>query len=323
MHIPSNTVFSAIMRKQYDRKKYQHRKSIHSNRPTFGIVINEQAKSFADDKIDFLISELARSRSNWHIIKSTVEKEVTYQIKKLLTRQPVGIIACGGDGTVNLITKNLIRRTCALGIFPLGKYNNIYNSLFGPPDLGKAIDNIFSGQSRKIDYGMAGSHFFLGSIGLGLIPNLAELIGQNPPRFGIGWSRKASLAAASVKAQQTSITIDEFKFDVTPLTVNVNLLSHTLGLPLTPTSINNDGKAEIIFDIGQGKANLSRFIRKIFKRKYIYTDEIRMYRGQKIIITPVTKRKLYLDGDIIKLTDATLKIETFPNKIRVYQKNAE
>lgn len=323
LHIPSNNVFSAIMRKQYDRNKYQRRKSFHSRRPTFGIVINEQAEGFADDKIDFLISELARSRSNWHVIKSIAEKEATYQIKRLLTRQPVGIIVCGGDSTVNLVARNLIRRTCALGIFPLGKYNNIYNSLYGPPDLEKAVDHILSGHSRKIDYGMAGKHFFLGSIGLGLIPNLSELIGQKPPRFGIGWSRKVSLAAASVKAQQTAITIDEFKFDLTPLFININLLSHSLGLSLTPTSIDDDGKAEIVFDIGQGKANFSRFIRKIFKKKYIYSDEIRMYRGQKIIITPVAKRKIYLDGEIIKLTDSTLKVETFPNKIRVYFNNAE
>jgi len=311
------------MIKQYDQKKYQHRKPYHSRRPTFGIVINEQADGFADDKIDFLISEMARSRFNWHIIKSTAGKEITYQVKRLLTRQPVGIIACGGDGTVNLVAQNLIRRTCALGIFPLGKYNNIYNSLYGRPDLGEAVDHIFSGQNRKIDYGTAGKHFFLGSIGLGLIPNLAELIGQKPPRFGIGWSRKTSLAAASVKVQQTSIIIDEFKFDITPLFININLLSHSLGLSLTPTSIDDDGKAEIIFDIGQGKANLSRFIRKIFKKKYIYADEIRMYRGQKISITPTEKNKLYLDGEIIKLTDSTLKVETFPNKIRVYFNNAE
>jgi len=87
LHIPPNTVFSAIMREQYDKKR-QRRKSIHSKRPIFGIVINEKAKSFDDDKIDFLVGELARSRSNWHIIKSTVEKEAAYQIRKLLPRQP-------------------------------------------------------------------------------------------------------------------------------------------------------------------------------------------------------------------------------------------
>lgn len=310
------------MQKQYSRKRFHHRKP-HSNRPTFGVIINERADGFADDKIDFLISGLARSRSNWHIIKSVTEKEVTYQIKRLMTRRPVGIIACGGDSTVNLVAQNLIRRTCTLGIYPLGKYNNIYNSLYGPPDLKTAVDHILSGQNRKIDYGTAGKHFFLGSIGLGLVPHLAELIGQKPPRFGIGWSRKVSLAAASVKPQQTSVTIDEFKFDITPLFININLLSDSLGLSMTPTSLNNDGKSEIIFDIAPGKANLSRFIRKIFKKKYIYGDEIRMYRGQKIIITPAAKRKLYIDGEVIKLVNDTLKVETFPNKIRVYFNNAE
>ena len=74
------------------------------------MVVNEKASNYSEARIEALITKLAHSKNNWHVIKSNSKKEVIYQIKKLLSRQPEGIIACGGDGTVNLVARNLIRR---------------------------------------------------------------------------------------------------------------------------------------------------------------------------------------------------------------------
>lgn len=300
-------------------RKYKDKRPRQTTRSTLGIVINEKSGNFSQKKIDTLIGEIARSRHNWHIIKAEQEKEVVFQLKKLISRRPVGIIACGGDSTVNLVARYLIRRTCALGIYPSGKFNNIYRSLYGEPDTKKAIKHILSKETRKIDYGLAGGNFFLGSIGLGLIPELHELIRQKKvPRFGIGWSRLASLGAAAVKITDTTLAIDEFKFNISPRLININLLPHSIGLPLTPTSIDDDGSAEIIFDIGRDQAIMSGYIRKIFKRKYIYSDEIRMFRGRKISISPARGRKMYIDGEVIKISSEALNIGVYENKIRIY-----
>ena len=92
-------------------KKPFRKKPRYKKKATYGVVINEKAANYSDDKIDRLITKLAHSKNNWHIIKSNSKKEVIFQVKKLLSRQPEGIIACGGDGTVNLVARNLIRRT--------------------------------------------------------------------------------------------------------------------------------------------------------------------------------------------------------------------
>lgn len=309
------------MKPEYRKKPYR-KKPRYKKKAIYGVVVNEKASNYSAAGVDALITKLARSKNNWHVIKSNSKKEVIYQVKKLLSRQPEGIIACGGDGTVNLVARNLIRRTCTLGILPMGKFNNIYKSLYGQPDMDKAMNLLFSPQVEKIDYGLAGGFFFLGSIGIGLLPEMMEIITQKKvPRFSIGWSRRTSEAAASVRPIKTSISIDEFKFDIAPVFINLNLLSYSIGLPISPTSINNDGKAEIIFDIGSGQAILSGFIRKIYKGKYIYSDDIRMFRGSKISISSIMGRKLYIDGEIIKFPEASLSVETFQNKIRVYQRN--
>ncbi|MCX6826261.1 MAG: diacylglycerol kinase family protein [candidate division Zixibacteria bacterium] len=236
-------------------------------------------------------------------------------------RRPTGIIACGGDGTVSTVAQHLIRRFTGLGIFPLGRFNNIYRSLYGEPDIARATEHILSHQSRRIDHGLASGRFFLGSIGLGLIPELFEIIShKGMPHFAISLSRYAAQAAAAVTPMPLSVKIDAFQFDLTPLIININLLPYSIGLPLTPSSIDDDGKGEVIFDFKQGKSILSSFIRHLYKRKYIYSDEIRMFRGERISISPVLGKKLYIDGEIIEHQSPTLDIEIFEKKIIIFQK---
>jgi diacylglycerol kinase family enzyme len=302
----------------------RQKKGRQQTRPTYGVLVNPQAANYSEKEIDRLITRLAREKANWHVIKTTVTREAIFQIKKLLQRRPAGIIACGGDGTVNLAARNLIRRYCALGIYPMGKFNNIYTSLLGNPNFGDAIEHIFSGKHVKVDYGVAGNKFFLGSVGFGLVPQIQDLLkDRRIPRFAIGWSRLASQAAAAVEPRRLSLTIDEFKFDITPLILNINLLRNSAGLPLAPLSLEGDGCGEVIFDPETGKAIISSFVRKIFKKKYLYGDEIRMYRGKNIIVTSVAGTKMYLDGENWEMKDAAVEIEIFSSKIRVCKKTGE
>lgn len=292
----------------------------HTSKPLYGIVSNSKASGYSRENVDSLIRRIARRKANWHIIDSIAGKEAVHEIRQLLSRKPVAIIACGGDSTVNFVGRNLVRRTSVLGILPLGKFNNIFRSLYGIPDIKKAIDMILSGQSRKIDCGTVSGRFFLGTIALGLVPNLYEYISERrTPRFGIGWSRAASQAAASVEPTSIVLSVDEFKFKIAPLILNVNLLSHAVRLPFMPAAVDDDGKMEITFDTGKGEAILSSYVRKIFTEKYVYSDEIKMYRGKKITIAPIAGNKVYLDGEIKRFEKGSLEIEVLPSRIRIFK----
>jgi diacylglycerol kinase family enzyme len=304
-------------------KRYPDRKFRHYNASDFYIFTNPASAEYNPKKIDYLAAELKKFGKPYQIIEMTSPDSII-RLKGAIQRHPIAIIACGGDSTVNLVAQNLIRRTTILGIYPLGKFNNIYRSLYGDPDTKKAVRHILSGDTIKIDHGLAGGRFFTGSIGIGLMVELAEQMAiKRIPRFGIGWSRIASQAAASVPAKQLSIKIDAFRFDMTPRLLNINLLPYTTGLPIAPACINDDGKGEVIFDIGQDKAILSSFIRMIYKKKYIYSDEIRMFRGRKISIAPLAKCKIYLDGEIFEHPSESLDIEFFEKKIRVFAKSKD
>jgi len=292
--------------------------------PIYNIIVNPTAANHSVNKVKMLTEAIVSAGSRYFITEPDSQRSCVEFLKKIVNKKPNGIIVCGGDGTVNLTAKNIIRRTISLGIYPLGKENNIYHSLCGKPDLDTAIEHILSRNSLRVDYGMAANNFFMGSVGLGLIPELHEILKSKKsyPRFGIGWWRLATTASTATDVKPVSLKIDAFAFDLTPQLININLLSHSSGLKLAPSSICDDGKCEISFDAGDQNVKISDYITKIFKEKYIYSDDIRMFRGQLITLNNVGGRKLYIDGEIIRLGSGELQVEVQPSRIRVYHKDS-
>lgn len=304
--------------------KFQSRTPREHHKPHFYLVVNRAAADYSEKKISFLSEAVAQSGAECRLIQPESPREAAGQIRRALNSRPEAVIACGGDSTVNLVAQHLIRRLPILGILPLGRINNIYRSLYGEPNIKDATGLILSRQNRRIDHGLVCDQFFMGSVGIGLIPELAALIEKKGlPRLGLSWSRVAALAAAAVEPGQYSIKMDAFRFDFAPLMININLLSYSVGLPLAPTALDDDGCGEVTFDIGQGKPIISGYIRQIYKRKYLYADEIRMFRGARIAVSPVKGRKIYIDGEITTCPRDVLDIEIFEKKIRVFQKNRE
>jgi diacylglycerol kinase family enzyme len=301
------------MRKQYYRKPRSRTRRIYN------IVTNRSAPDYSPKIIGFLQKEIERSGGQYFISEPESSRELVAKVRNIVSKKPDGLIVCGGDGTVSLAARYLARRMIKLGIIPLGRFNNIYRSLYGSPDIKKAVGHIIFGGEKKIDSATVSGHFFLGSIGLGLLPEMLQILeNKRTPRFGIGWSRLAALASAEVEVKPLTLKMDEFQFDLSPRTISFSLLPYSVGLPLTPASLVDDGKCEVVFDVDQTKAIMSGFIRAIFKRKYIYSDEVRMFRGRRISLSPVEGDTMYIDGELIPCPASELNIEIQEKRIRIF-----
>jgi diacylglycerol kinase (ATP) len=68
------------------------------------------------------------------------------------------VVAAGGDGTVEAVARGLVGSRTALGIVPLGTYNNVATSVGVPAALGEAVSMIATGAVRKIDVGEVQAH---------------------------------------------------------------------------------------------------------------------------------------------------------------------
>ena len=288
----------------------------------YNIIVNPTAHDYKKQHVDYLIDRIKKAQCAYFIAEPDSVKTATYHLRNILGKRPYGIIACGGDSTVNLVARHLIRRRSSLGILPLGRFNNIYRSLYGEPDIKSAVDHILSRKNKIIDGAMASGRFFLGSIGFGFVPEMYEILShKRTPKFSVSWSRAASAASSLVVPAPLTIKIDAFQFECAPLILNINLLPHVVGLPLVPEAIPDDGKCEVIFDMGEAKAILSRYVRRIFKNRYLYSDEIRMFRGNRITIFPARGRKMYIDGEIVECREDIISVDILEKRIRILTKS--
>ncbi|MBD3401446.1 hypothetical protein GF420_01015 [candidate division GN15 bacterium] len=310
----------------------RRRRQQRTQKPHYCILVNPTAGGFNDQRVSELITAIRAIDGQYTVIKpdsaqrAWVMARTTVGLRR--SRKPLptavarrgkvtAIVACGGDGTFNMAARLAAEAEIPIGMVPMGRANNIAVSLLGSDKPN--FEPIIKGNYRKVDIGRAGKYSFFGSVGVGFIPSLAEhMADRKPPRFSIGWSRLGNRAAADVGVNRITIKIDRFIFEVSPLMLNVNLLPYSGCLPLSPASIADDGQAEVIFDQGKQMGEFGAFTRQIARGKYVYGEDIQLYRGRVIHLSPVAGRKLYIDGDLVESPDNELPIDITEKAVQVF-----
>jgi diacylglycerol kinase family enzyme len=300
----------------------QRRRHQKSNDRHWGVLVNPKAAGFSRSIVESITKEIKR-RGGFFTLAEPDSAGAMLREAQLLTGQITGetppnedrfgkitgLVAVGGDGTFNLVARVAHEADLPVGIIPVGRFNNVARSVYGEIKPSAAIPRVLEGNYRKMDVGMVGNMPFFGSVGLGLVPELAmELEGKRAPRFGIGWSRLTALAAARVTLHNTLLKVDAVRFDFKPVFLNVNVLPYSVGLPFSPSSIGDDGLLEVLCDQTPMTGQYSSFVRQIYKKKYLYGSGIVLYRGHAILCQPTQGRTLYIDGELVKLQTNSLDI---------------
>ena len=302
--------------------------------PHFCLLINKSAAAY-DEKLIAGYLSLLRSRGHYYTTVEPVSAaemaraaEVAAGLRKshgfyspAVSRRGkvTALIACGGDGTVNLVARAASKAKLPVGVLPMGGQNNIARSLFGDDFKDRAIKQMASGKTRRIDMGEVGNQQFLGSVAFGLPIQLnARLKEFKAPRFGMGWSRIVTAAMDETKIVNLDIKVDSFRFEVSPSMLIVSLVSSVIGLPLNNAADLSDGKAEVILDFNSTAAKIGSYFKEVAKKKYLYGSDVRLFRGQSVTVRPVKGANMYLDGELISLPVNVVEITIGREKVEVF-----
>jgi diacylglycerol kinase family enzyme len=311
------------------RSRHQKEKQSH-----FALFINRKASGFQAKQIENLIGAIKKRGGYYSTFEPDSAMALFRQAQAIV--QPhkdsselapmvakrgefTGLVACGGDGTFNLVARAAMESELPVGILPMGRFNDVARFLYKSVDHKDAIAKIIGGDYKKIDSGMAADQPFFNAIGIGFLPELADsLKATRTPRFGFGWSQIGSKAAAAVKIDKLVAKIDAFRFEISPVMMNVHLLPYAVGLPFATAALGDDGQAEVIFDQGGQIGEFSTITRTIQKGKFLYGADVRMYRGKTINLQPIKDRVMYLDGELITLPTTVLAIKIGDKQVKVF-----
>ena len=329
--VPSENPLLSSVKSVYcimTRSRHQKEKNLH-----YVLLVNPTATNHQPKAIDKLTRAIKRRGGYYTVVEPNSAAELlrqAQQVKQLASSgagatvvsrrgEVTALIACGGDGTFNLTARGALANDLPVGYLPLGRFNNIARHLYGDNDTDTAVAKIIKGDYKKFDVGTVADQQFFGAVGLGFLPELTNLLAdKRTPRFGIGWSQLAAKAAANVALHKTIIKVDVFRFEVTPIFLSVNLLPYAAGLPFSTASLIDDTQAEVIFDVRASMGDFSSFVRSIYKKKYLYGREIRMFRGRVMTIQSTKGRTLYLDGELIHLPTNALTITIGEQQVKIF-----
>ncbi len=312
-------------------KRRRHEKGRHTH---YCILVNRTASEYSQRHVKKLCERI-RQKGGYYSVFEPESRTQMYQTAQRvcgLRRWPraipqqfarrgkvTSLIACGGDGTVNQVARVALKADLPLGILPMGNLNNIARSLCAGADADTAIDRITERHYRKIDTAAVAGQMFVAFAGIGFAPEMTELLaGRKPPRFCLGWSGLASKAASAVEVKKILIRIDAFRFEIHPTILNIHLLPYGFGLPLTPLSVPDDRTAEVIFNFGVDTEPFSTFIRQVCRRKYVYGNTVKLFRGKEIRLESVGRRKLCYDGEYMDLIGDSVDIKINAQQLKVF-----
>lgn len=312
----------------------KRRRKQRTEKQHYCLIVNRKAGNFSKRLTDELVASIRERDGYFTFVEAATADRLLAKARFTLglsrSRRPLppaiarrgkftAIVACGGDGTFNLAARLALQADIPVGLLPMGANNSIARSYFGSatPD----VSAIVSEKYRTVDVARVGRLTFFGSLGLGFPVRLAEeLGGSSRPVLGIGWSRLANRAAAQVKVRPYNIQVDSFIFEESPLMFSVNLSQYILGLAFSPTSVVDDGHAEIILEHGCQVGDLGGYVRQIVRGKYLYGDTIRLYRGRVVRIDKVGDQNMLLDGEIVPVPADSLEILVEEGALRLLSK---
>lgn len=284
-------------------------------------IINSRSKN----AIIQLTEQLQKS-SHWtnefdYFLWETQYKDHALELaQKAIEDRTSGIVACGGDGTINEITGFLVETKTPLGIIPLGSGNSIARHLKIPLNIEGALKVIENQNVINVNAGSVNDFIFLSNMGVSFDSNFINSYQSIPSRGFYAYLKAVFLALYEYKTQKFSLYYQGIKREVSPfllMVVNTNQFGYDFSI--SRESIINDGKLELI----------------LYKKKSVWAlfnlflaSRFGLKLSEKLLeIIPITEVKIknvsnnfliQLDGEINPISAEELSIKIHPRGVNIW-----
>jgi YegS/Rv2252/BmrU family lipid kinase len=232
------------------------------------------------------------------------------------------VLVAGGDGTIFEAVNGMLGagpNRSTLGIVPIGTGNDFVKML-GLTDWRVACARIAAGQTRQVDVGRCGSHYFANGVGVGFDAQVAHFAN------GISWlSGTPVYALALLKV----LTFDyrrpqlRIEHDAGTLEQRVTLVAIANGrcyggaFHVAPNAALDDGLLELVVAEGLSRTRVLGLLPRVLKGTHLDHPAVTALRTRKVSIASTTPLVVHADGEILDLAATAVDVELLPGALRV------
>jgi len=208
-------------------------------------------------------------------------------------------VAVGGDGTVNTLIKYLINHQDKyLAILPFGSGNGFANELGFKFDIDNLIEKISRGEILNIDVLEINKNFFINLAGIGLDAEIAHQFQTSKERGFINYIFSTIKTYFSFKPFNASIIGNGVQTEGLFKMVSIaNTRQFGNNALISPASISNDGKFEVVLLNPVPIYDTLLFVYKLFKGTLEDSKYIHYLCLENSISIKTSCNKFHIDGD--------------------------
>ncbi|HEY9825046.1 MAG TPA: YegS/Rv2252/BmrU family lipid kinase [Stenomitos sp.] len=226
------------------------------------------------------------------------------------------VIAAGGDGTIEAVSRGLVHTQTVLGIIPLGTRNNIAASLNIPNNLTQAIQILAEGEHDRFDMGKANNHYFMEVVGVGLEASLFPC--GDEVKEGIKKNYLVALKSffSGVKTflqfrpHRLVLRFDGRRMRrLRTLQVNIcNSPRYGVEFALAPEAKMNDGKLDVIYIDNPSKVDHLRHFFTAMQGERLPHERLKTYQASQIEIRSYPPLDVHADGECLGTTPVIVEV---------------
>ena len=217
-------------------------------------------------------------RSNPEIIFSRSLEDAGEKASEFMSRRYL-VVACGGDGFINIIAQKAIDCSCKMAILPFGRGNDFARSL-NLHTLDKAVDAIRTSNFKSVSYLSVvfsnNSRISLTNAGVGLLSEASFRASKIPVLKGsLLYASAALISFINLKSHRYVVTSDAKKMEMENLILAGAASQYTGGgMYIAPDAKKFRDKLNLLFAKKLSRIQAIILLIKVFSGSHIFHNAV-------------------------------------------------
>jgi diacylglycerol kinase (ATP) len=208
------------------------------------------------------------------------------------------VVAVGGDGTVNEVSRSLIGTECAMGIIPRGSGNGLARHLKIPFALKKGLQSIAAGKFTRIDTATLDDKVFLSIAGVGYDAHVAKEFAKAGTRGFMTYFKIVTSDYKDYQPRKYRLILDGKTYKRTAFMISfANSNQFGNNTSIDPNASLDDGFIDVCIVRKVPMLRLPFTLPLLFMGKFDKSLYIEIMRAKKVTIKRKKGKAVHLDGD--------------------------
>lgn len=239
-------------------------------------------------------------------------------VKDLTEKNYKAIVACGGDGTINLISGEILGSDTAMAVIPLGSGNGFARHHHIPMNWEKALKVLDAPHESMRDTGLINGIHFVNVAGVGFAARISHLFKRETRRGLKGYARtviknlKMEPFMASVSNEHSNWTGETWMVEF------CNGSQWGNNFRLEPAARDNDGALNAVIFKKMHPALIPAIGFRLATNTVPESSNVYSFAGASFIMEFEGIKPLHVDGEPVAFIENIAEIRVVPKSLKLW-----